>query len=142
MKKLSEIYKPYMIRPIFYKTVTKSTTGLAAVLVWNRWSNKEALVSLDYGFYIIGVVMLSMSWFNYLSLDGVDGSGIKNIFASKEIKKENKHKIKHGMDFIDEKVVSFDELEEDERTVCKMASNLISGGILLLAAIVEMIIYH
>jgi hypothetical protein len=140
MKKLFRIYKPYMIRPIIYKTVTKSSIGLVVVLLWNRWGNREGFFSLDYGFSIIGMFMIAMSWFNYLGLDGIDGTRIKDALFKSEVKKENKHKVKHGMDFVDEKIISFDELEDDERIACKMASNIITGGIFVVATFISMLL--
>ena len=40
------------------------------------------------------------------------------------------------VDFADERIVSFEELEPEERTYCSMLSNLILGGALLIIGLI------
>ena len=51
-------------------------------------------------------------------------------------KKKKFHSTKSIVDFADERIVSFEELEPEERTYCSMLSNLILGGALLIIGLI------
>ena len=58
--------------------------------------------------------------------------------------KEKDRKSRQGsrgdiVDFVDEHVVSFDELEPEEQTACVLAANLLSGLLFLGAALIAML---
>jgi len=135
MKKILRLYKPYMIRPIIYKTATKASIALTVVLLWNYWINTKSFMSLEDGFFIVGLTVTLLSWFNYLKLDG-----IRINMNSNHKEKKKKHRTSDIIDFADEKIISFDELEVDEQEACKLASSFITGCIFLLTAIVKTII--
>lgn len=129
IRKIAGLYKKYMIRPIIYKTVTKVSIALTVVLLWNYWVNSNAFMpmSLGDGFFIVGLMVTLFSWFNYLKLDGIR----VNMSGYQKERKKKKHKIYDIIDFADEKIVSFDELESDEQEACKLASSLITGILFL-----------
>ena len=75
--------KNYMIRPIVYKTVTKISIGVVLALLWDRFINRNQMLSMvEYAFFCIGVIMMALAWFQYLKLDGTP------FFDPKESKKE------------------------------------------------------
>ena len=131
MKKITRLYKPYMIRPIIYKSVTKTSIALALVLLWNRWINKEGFISLGDGFFVVGFIVMLLAWFSYLKLDGV-----RAYLQPEKKEKKKKHRMYDIIDFADEKIISFDELELDEQDACKLASSFITGVLFILAALV------
>lgn len=135
MKKITGLYKGYMLRPIIYKAATKLSIAIALVLVWNRWINKAYHMSLGDGFFTIGMIAMMMSWFCYLKLDG-----IKLYLWNEKKEKKKKHKVRDIIDYADEKIISYDELEPDEQEACKLASNLITGVIMLITSFIVMII--
>lgn len=125
MKQILEIYKKkYMVRPIFYKCVTKASVILALGLLWDRFLNQSRLLSMpEHAFFILGCITMLLSWFNYLKLDGMR----LQYRNEKPQNKRKRHRTKDVADFVDEKVISFDELEEDEQAACRLASNLFTG---------------
>ena len=85
MKKLRAMYKGYMLHPILYKTVTRTSIVAVLMLLWEPQ---------------------------------------KKFHATRSI-----------MDYADEKIVSFEELEPEERTYCSMLSNLVLGVPLVVVAL-------
>ena len=51
-------------------------------------------------------------------------------------KKKKLHATKSIVDFADERIVSFEELEPEERIYCSMLSNLILGAALLIISLI------
>jgi hypothetical protein len=45
------------------------------------------------------------------------------------------------VDFADEKIISFDELDEDEKNVCRLLGDLICGIIFTVLALIALICY-
>ena len=129
-----------MIRAILYKTVTKCMIALVIALAWNYTANRSGFLSMvEYAFFILGAVLMMLSWFNYLSLDGlrINFSGYQN---KKSKKKKKKHRVSDIVDFSDEEVVPFDELEHNEQVACRLASNLIAGVVFIIPSLVAMMI--
>ena len=127
-----------MVRPLVYKTVTKCTIVLAISLLWDRFINTSKIMSLTEDvFFIVGLIFVLFSWFQYLRLDGFS---IHHLLEEKETKPTKKHAKKDIVDFVDEKIVSFDELDDDERTVVVLFSNLISGLIFVVISIIALIL--
>ena len=84
---------------------------------------------------LLGVVLLMWAWVNYLRLDGVTIHHLGEEFKDMG-KKKKFHSTKSIVDFADERIVSFEELEPEERTYCSMLSNLILGGALLIIGLI------
>lgn len=82
----------------------------------------------------VGLIYAALSWLNYLSLDGVN--------APEDIQKEafqkGRQSAKWGnmTDYVDEKVVSFEELDDDERTAASFVANLIAAVLFLIPCII------
>ncbi len=131
MKKMAKLYKSYMMKPIIYKSITKTSIALAAVLLWNEWINKEGFKSLGNGFFTVGLMVMLLSWFSYLKLDG-----IRLPQQPEKQEKKKKQRMYDIIDFVDEKVISFDDLERDEQEVCKLSSSLITGVLFLVVSLV------
>ncbi len=126
INKIKNIFKSYMVRPLIHKTVTKSAIVLVLCLLWDRWVNTSSGRNVvQDAFFVIGFIWMLFAWFQYLKLDGYT---VQYLFKDKRQKKE-KHVQKDMVDFVDEEVVSFSELEDDEKTVVNMFSNLITGAI-------------
>jgi hypothetical protein len=131
MKKwLKTNFKPYMIRPIIYKGFTRFLIGLVIALLWNRFINRSAFYSVtSFAFPILGFVFIGMAWFSFLGMDGMKLHGKK--------KKETKEKkINYGdmADFVDTEV-SFDDLDDNEKSACNLAANLLCSVIFFVLSI-------
>ena len=127
---MSEIVKiagrPYMKRPILYRTVTKASVILVLALLWERFINHNGRFPVfQYSFAILGLVCMCLSWFSYLAFDGMK----IHYLNEKKGGKKKKHKTRDIADFVDEKIISFDELEKEEQIVCNLLSTLLSGGL-------------
>ena len=65
---------------------------------------------------LLGVVLLMWAWVNYLRLDGVTIHHLGEEF--KDLGKKKKfHSTKSIVDFADERIVSFEELEPEVRII-------------------------
>ena len=133
INKLKNIFKAYMIRPLIYKVLTKSSIILVICLLWNKFVNTSNVRSLtEDAFFVIGLIWVLFAWFQYLKLDGYT---FQYVFRGKQ-KEKKKHMQKDMVDFVDEEIVSFDELEDEQKVVVNMFSNLITGMIYVLISIV------
>ena len=140
MKKIWKVYKPYMLRPIIYQAVTRFSVGLAAALLLDRFVNvnQSQYSAAEFSFLAVGIILLAAAWFNYLKLDGLESPFVDFKFRKKKKKKHFKQDI---VDFVDEKIISFDELQEDEQTVCKIGSSLLAGACLIIPALLDSYIF-
>lgn len=126
MKKIKEIYKPYMMRPIIYKAVTRFSVGLCVALLWDRFVNVQKYYSMTEScFFVIGLYLILMAWLCYLRLDGINPR--LDVLFRKMPHNRKRHRSRDIVDFVDEKIVSFDELDDDEQLVATLGSNLLAG---------------
>ena len=121
-----------MVRPILYKSVTRCSIALAVILLWDRFIDSSLHAFRDAG-AVAAIFLFMMSWFSYLKLDGMK---VHFMMEDKLKKKPKKHWKTSMIDFVDEHIVTFDELNEEEQTACLMASNLISGLVFLIVSMV------
>ena len=114
MKKLTSMYKRYMFHPILYKTVTRTS--------------------------IVAVLLLIWAWVDYLRLDGVTIHHLLEEFKGMGKRQKKIHSTRSIIDYADEKIVSFEELEPEERTYCSLLSNLVLGLPLVAAALIASVL--
>lgn len=136
--KIKDIFQGYMIRPLIYKTVMKCSVVLAISLLWDRFINtSKAMSMMEDVFFVIGMILILFSWFQYLRLDGFS---VHHLLEEKEKTPRKKHVKKDIVDFVDEKIVSFHELDDDERVVIVLLSNLISGLIFVIISLIALVL--
>ena len=75
-----------------------------------------------------------MAWFSYLHLDGVT---MHHMLEERKKKKPVRKSYTDIVDFADEHIVSYEELSEEERTVCSLAASLICGALFMLPWLVK-----
>lgn len=126
MKEIFSMYKKYMLRPIIYKCVTRVSIAAAACLVWERYISDGRFTVWQAPLLLYGFVLLGWAWVNYLRLDGVTIHYLLEEFKNKG-KRKKYHPTRSIVDFADEKIVSFEELEPEERTFCSMMANIVLG---------------
>ena len=137
MKKIFGIYKKYMFRPTLYKTVTKLAVCAVIVLLWDRYLNPLGFSVLEYGCFCVGGIIPLLAWFEYLRLGGMV---VHHLYDDIRKKKKGRHRSKDIVDFVGEKIISYDELEPEERALCRMLSDLLCGGILLIPGFVGLFV--
>mgnify|MGYP006919063733 FL=1 len=135
MKKLKAMYKKYMFHPILYKTVTRTSIVAVLMLLWNRYVSDGVFSMWEAPGFLLGMGLLAWAWVDYLRLDGVT---IHHLLEELKMAKPKKkfYATKSIVDYADEKIVSFEELEPEERIYCSMLSNLVLGLPLVIAALI------
>jgi len=136
MKKMFSLYTSDMIRPTVYKTVTKCVLMLTLILLWEHYMNMGRMDLVRDGFFLAGSCFLGLTWVSYLQLDGV-----RNPFTGKsKPQKKKKHRLTGDIaDYADQHIVSFDELDGEERLACSMGSSLVSALLFLIPALVKLL---
>lgn len=137
MRKIIKMYQPYMLRPIINKAITKGLIGLLSALLWDRYVNKDKFFSLaGYPILVVGIVFVGFAWFSFLSLDGMRFRLFPNKNEKKEKKRVKRFAMKDMIDFTEEPLDIYGELEPDEQSFCNMVSSLICGlGFLLVSVL-------
>ena len=82
------------------------------------------------------MVLLIWAWVDYLRLDGVTIHHLLEEFKGMGKRQKKVHSTRSIIDYADEKIVSFEELEPEERTYCSLLSNLVLGLPLVAAALI------
>lgn len=136
MIKMFSLYKSYMIRPTLYKCVSKSVIMVTLILLWDRYVNHGVLAVWRDGCFSAALFLFALAWVSYLQLDGVRNPLRGN---AKEKKKTRRH-TGDIADYADEHIVSFDELDDDERTACSMGSSLLAGLLFLIPSLVALLL--
>lgn len=138
-KWIKDVYQPYILRPIIYKSCTKASIAFVLSLVWDRFINTgESYRVVSDAFFVAGLFFFACVWFQYLHLDGIRVDHL----SKPEKKKERKRFFsKDIVDFADEKIISYDELEEEERAACRVLSNVICGIVFLIPSFISLIIW-
>lgn len=138
MKKIKEIYQPYMLRPIIYKAVTRFSIGLCVALLWDRFVNVQKYYSMTEScFFVVGLYLLLMAWLCYLRLDGVNPHF--DVLFRKMPHNRKRHRSRDIVDFVDEKIVAFDELGDEEQIVATLGSNLLAGLCFLVLSLLALL---
>ncbi len=137
MKKIRQIYQPYMLRPMLYSCFAKFMSALCIVLLWDRFVNSRNTTPygiVDFAFFIMGVYFLVWTWLQYLNLDGMKPEIFEKMGSM--FKRKSKHFSRDMVDFVEEKVVTFDDLEDDEQIVAKIGSNFITALCFLIPSLI------
>ena len=123
MRKLfREHFRPYMIRPIVYKTFARLVYGLTFALAWNRFANVSGFLSARrFAFPIVAACFAALAWFCFLRLDGVR----LPEFRRKKSKKRRSVLSSYGdmADYADQHLISFDELTKEEQQLSMLTAN-------------------
>ena len=130
MKKLFPRYKKYMFHPILYKSVTRVSVVAVLMLLWDRYVSDGTFTMWQAPALLLGVILLAWAW--------VDGVTIHHLAEElKDMgKKKKRHATKSIVDYADERIVSFDELEPEERVFCSLLSNLVLGVPLVVISLI------
>ena len=126
--------QPYMIRPTVYKAFARFVYSLLISLLWNRFVN-GGFYPLSHAFLFFAVAFAILAWVGYLRLDGVRMPHLTDWMTSSLPHKKPERSYGDIADYIDENVVSFDELEDEEKTVCKLLANIACAVVYVLLSL-------
>lgn len=134
MQWLRRYLKPYMARPIISKTLTHFISALTIALLWDRFVNKAGLLSIKtHAYTSLGIFFIALAWLNYLRLDGIKLPRLQLVKSDK--KKQPTRSYSDIADYVDQEVVSFAELDEDERDICCLCANIICSILFIVFAL-------
>lgn len=117
-------FQRYMLRPIVYQTFTRVVFGLTGALLWNELVNiSQVRLGLSRPLLVVGIFYAVMAWMAYLRLDGISAPK----FDRKLFQRKRTPMRAYGdmIDYVDEPVVTYAELEPEEKDTCLLVSNLI-----------------
>ncbi|MDR0397221.1 MAG: hypothetical protein LBH66_07965, partial [Oscillospiraceae bacterium] len=122
-----------MIRPIIYMTFTRAALGLTASLLWSHFARPDPS-RLAWAYMALTAVFFALAWLAYLRLDGAKlPAPDKRLF---EWRKRPTRSYGDISDYADDKLYNADDLEDDETDFCRLAANLISGIIFIVASLI------
>ena len=130
-KSLKSIFQRYMIRPTVYKVFSRFILSLTASLLWDRFLNPTGRSLYAWAFVFFGVFFLAAGWLAYLRLDGVR---MPHITLPK-LNKKPMRTYGDMIDHTDEAIISFDDLEPEERDLCVLIADVILGAVFLLLSL-------
>lgn len=126
--------KPDMLRFTLNRSMKKCLIALVFLLLWRQFINRGLQV-VQVGFFSMGILFFVLAWFSYLGLDGLEGP--RTLFRSRNKEKRSSRKRSGDMmDYVEEDVVTMDELSDEERHACGLASNLIAGLLFFVPALI------
>ena len=121
-------FKPYMTRPAVHLTFTRFIYSLLLSLLWDRFVS-DAYQSKAYVFLFFGAVFAVLAWVTYLQLDGFKMPHITDWLTSSLPHKKPERSYGDMSDYVDEDVVSYSELESDEKYLCRLIANSVCAVI-------------
>lgn len=119
-----------MIGPIVRKAFSRFLYALTVALLWNRFINTAGLLSIDHAYTIVGMIFFALAWVDYLRLDGLKFPLIGWLPI------RTKKRPFDAFDYLDEEVVSFEGLAEEDRGICSLLAHMICGIIFLLLCLI------
>lgn len=131
MKKAAKFrLERHLIRPCIYHSATKFGVAMLACLLWDRFANPSDLSINKYAFFFMAVFFVALAWMVYLRTDGLRMPRLKMDFL-KKIKKTPVRSYADMSDHIDEEVISFAELEDEEKDLCRLWANAVLALVFL-----------
>ncbi len=131
MKKIQ--LEKHMIRPFIYMTFTRFILALTAALLIEHFINDPLRDISAFAFVFFGIFFAVLAWIAYLRLDGIK----LPKFMMKRVNLSKKPAIKYGdmIDYTDEEIVSFEDLEDEEKDVCILLADIICAVLFLLISL-------
>lgn len=131
MKKIQ--LEKHMIRPFIYMTFTRFILALTAALLVEHFINDPLRDISAFAFVFFGIFFAVLAWIAYLRLDGIK----LPKFMMKRVNLSKKPAIKYGdmIDYTDEEIVSFEDLEDEEKDVCILLADVICAALFLLISL-------
>lgn len=122
-----------LIRPVVYKTSSRFLCSLAAALLWNEFSNTSGLLPKSRAFLFFGVCFAAAAWLAYLRLDGVR---IPKMPKKLALRRHDPLRYYGDLsDHVDEEIVAFDDLDEEEQNQCLLFADAITAVLFLLISL-------
>lgn len=128
--------EPHMVRPIIYQVFTRYLILLCFSLLWDFFFNRGAVRRpVSIAFILCAIFLLVMAWFAYLRLDGIRAPK----FDRRLFRRQKKPERAYGdmIDYVDEDIPSFDDLDDEEKDRCLFLSNLLTAALFIVTSIIR-----
>lgn len=125
LKKIRTIYHRTLLRPMIYMATNRFLIALIVLLLADRFIAGAHIKMFAAVF--LGVFFALLAWIAYLRLDEVRLP--KPLMKRVNIRKKPVRSYGDMIDHIDEKPVTFDELEDDEKDVCCLGADALCCAI-------------
>ncbi len=136
MKKLRDIYEPYMLRPVIYMTFTRFILSLFIILLADFFLSPGAGRPLKSTAFMLGAfffaVLALIAWLR------IDGLKLPKLMMLR-VNPAKKPSRMYGdmIDYIDEKPeIGFNDLDDNEKDFCILAADLFCFIIFLIIALI------
>ena len=134
MKKIREVWNKNIIRPMIYMTLTRFGIGVcSAYLLDFFFPNSERDLKL-WVFTLLVFIFIALAWIAWLRLDGIHLPRVMNLRWSP--RKKPVRTFGDMIDHIDDDIVTFDELENDEKDVCCLIADLVCAFLFLVFVVI------
>ena len=133
---LKEIWQPYLKRPVFYQCFTRFLIGLCIALLWDHFLNTGTVRQpRGNAFLVLAAFYALMGWLAWLRLDGVKAPKFdRKLFR----RRKKQQPFADMIDFVDEDVIDYDELEDEEKDLCLLLSNAITVLLFIAASLLPL----
>ena len=127
----------HMIRPIIYQVFSRYLILLCFSLLWDFFLNKGVIRRpVSTAFILCAAFLLIMAWLAYLRLDGIRAPKFdRSLFRRR--KRPDRAYGADMIDYVDEDITSFDDLDDEEKDRCLFLSNLITAVLFILTSILH-----
>ena len=132
-KSIRSRFQRYMIRPLIYKAFTRGVLALLAILLWNHFLQpRTPHITLSWAFTTVGFLFFLCAYMIRLRMDGLHIPRMKPL---KPPRRDPYRAYGDMADYLDEDVITFEELDSDEQDICSMLANLICGALSLIVSL-------
>lgn len=115
---------------MIYLFISRFLIALTVALLYARFANGQHTDALRSGaFTFMGILFILLGWIAYLRLDGV--SLPKPFMKRLHYHKKPMRTYGDMIDYTDEPIVSFDDLEDDEKDICCLCGDAACAVIFL-----------
>lgn len=133
MKKLKSVWNRNLIRPWIYMTLTRFGIALCAALLLNFFWKDSLRNIKQYAYTFLTLFFLGIGWVAWLRLDGIR---LPKLFMKRwQPKRKPVRTYGDMVDHIDEEIVLFDALDDQEQDLCCLLSDSVCCVIFLLLAL-------
>ena len=136
MKKIKEIYEPYMLRPMIYMTFTRFILALFVSLLIDFFITKSSGVSVKSTAFALCAALFAVS--AILAWLRLDGLKLPKIMMMR-INPSKKPSRMYGdmIDYIEERPgIDFDEVDDDEKDLCILVADFFCCLVFLILSLV------
>ena len=134
-RRFRKIWSGDLVRPLIHRSFTRLIWGLFFALflafLITRWGGRDLRGTL---FLAWGIICLLGAWLSYLQLDGAKIPRLDQLRARLD-RKRPKRQTGDMIDFVDEEMQTYEELDDEERyLVLLLADGIVAVIFLLISA--------